>query len=295
MNTELIKKLRNLTGAGMSDCRAALLESGEDLEKAIDIVKTKGLNIVSGRAGKATTEGLIIAAHVNPTTISLLEVLCQTDFVANSSEFKEFAQLASEQLSKDINKGKNFEFNKESIETVRKDLVAKTKENIVLSRWWAEQASDKLAKVFYYVHNNNKIGVLLTLLAPSHEVWESEKFNQLGLDLAMQVAAMSPLAVSFDKLNDADIDRQRSIFEAQLKEMNKPEAAWGKIMDGKMNRWYSEVCLLNQESVLVPKTSVEKIVKDMGVKVINFVRASVGEGVDLPKSNLAEEVAKLME
>ena len=209
MNVELIKNLRNLTGAGLSDCHAALIESGENLEKAIDIVKAKGLNIVSARAGQATTEGIIIASHVNPTTISLLEVLCQTDFVAIGPELKAFAEIASEQLTKDINKGKNFEFNKDHVEAARPDLVSKTKENVVLSRWWAEQASDKLAKVFYYVHNNNKIGVLLTLLAPSQEVWESDKFTQLGLGLAMQVAAMNPLAVSYDKLSDADIDRQR--------------------------------------------------------------------------------------
>jgi elongation factor Ts len=159
-NTEMIRELRALTAAGMKDCKDALVESSWDLQKAVDIVKTKGLNIVSGREGKVASEGVVILSGTDQENkgAALIEINCQTDFVANSNEFIEFCTVASLQLSMDMSFGLPFTHDSALIETSRKELVSKTKEKIAVRRWWIEQAGAKNAKVFSYIHSNNKIG-----------------------------------------------------------------------------------------------------------------------------------------
>lgn len=299
-NTEMIRSLRELTAAGMKDCKDALVESSWDLDKAVDIVKTKGLNIVSGREGKVAAEGGIFMAKTHfDKCVSLLEINCQTDFVANSDEFKSFGDLACETINTHIEEGIPFYHDSPGLEEARKKLVSKTKENVVVRRWWIEQAGAENAKVFSYVHSNNKIGVLLTLLASSGEIANNAEFIAIGNDLAMQVAAMSPLAPSPDRLDPNVVSRQKTIFEKQLAELNKPKASWDKILEGKMKKYFSEVCLLNQESVVAPKLTVEQSIKNLATKlggtieVINFVRAQVGEGIEQVKTNLSDEVAAM--
>lgn len=298
-NTELIKELRSLTQAGMKDCKDALDEAGWDLQKAVDIVKAKGLNVVSGRQGKVASEGAVMVSGGGPReAAALVEVNCQTDFVANSPDFVAFTGKVADTFYNKTMAGDSF--SAEDVEADRVTLVSTTKENVVVRRWWLEQAFSSHARVFTYVHSNRKIGVLLTLLAPSEEAAKSQEFTDLGNDLAMQVAAMSPLAIAPDKLELSAVDRQKNIFETQLLELGKPQAAWPKILDGKFNKWYTEVCLLNQESVVVPKSSVAKVIESVGaklggeIKVVNFVRAQVGEGIEKSKEQLGEEVAKLV-
>jgi elongation factor Ts len=299
--TEMIRELRELTQAGMNDCKEAMENCQGDLQKAIDYIKTKGLNIADGRSGRAASEGVVCLGPVSAGMASLVEVNCQTDFVANSPDFHKFCSVVKEQLGLDISHNKCvFQHNCDRIENARKELVATTKENIVVRRWWIEQSFTVNARVFHYVHSNNKIGVLLTVLAPSSEVEDSPIFTELGDNLAMQIAAMNPLAVSVDRLSADDVDRQSEIFQTQLKEMNKPQAAWAKISEGKFRKWHTEVCLLEQECVWLPKTTVKQAVANVGtalggeIKIVNFVRCQVGEGVITKKDNLAEEVAKLM-
>lgn len=296
-NMELIKELRALTQAGMKDCKDALAEAGDDLQKAVDIVKAKGLNVVSGRAGKVASEGLVTVEHF-AGGVAMVEVNCQTDFVANSPDFKGFAQNVARDITLSVLKDEMFTV--DVVEADRQAIVSTTKENVVVRRWWVEQPMGGCAATYSYVHSNGKIGVLLTLLASSPEVARDPAFRQLGEDLAMQVAAMGPLAVDQDRLDPAEVARQRAIFETQLTELNKPPAAWPKILEGKFNKWYTETCLLKQESVVHPKTSVEQVVKNVGTKlggeiqVVNFIRCQVGEGIEKTKEDLANEVAKLM-
>lgn len=300
-NTELIKELRSLTQAGMKDCKDALEEANWDLQKAVDIVKVKGLNVVSGRAGKVAADGLVSILNTDfATPVQLMvEVNCQTDFVANSDSFKEFVDYVGGELLQSHLENKQFDAS--LVEEARKNAVASTKENIVVRRWWVEKSPDtSTTLVFPYLHSNKKIGVLLTLKAPSNEASFSKEFLDLGFDLAMQVAAMSPIAVSPQTLSVEEVARQKAIFETQLTELNKPQAAWPKILEGKFNKWYTEVCLLNQESVVLPKTSVGTVIKNVGTKlggeieVLSFVRCQVGEGIEKAKEQLADEVAKLM-
>jgi elongation factor Ts len=301
-NTDMIKELRVLTQAGMKDCKDALEESGWDLQKAVDIVKVKGLNVVSGREGKVASEGRVGIYNTKfGTPVQIMaEVNCQTDFVANGDEFKNFVQHTLWAIGEAHRNG--LPFDAVSVENDRKTVVASTKENVVVRRWWVEESLDPSKVLVYpYLHSNAKIGTLVTLMASSCEMTHTDEFHALGFDLAMQVAAMSPLAVSVDKLDPEEVARQKTIFETQLTELNKPQAAWPKILDGKFNKWYTDVCLLNQESVVVPKTTVQKVIEDVGTKlggtiqVVSFIRCQVGEGVEIKKDNLADEVAKMVE
>lgn len=296
-NTDLIKELRALTQAGMKDCREALEEAGWDLQKAVDIVKIKGLNIADGRSGRVAADGRVDIA-VGTNLAVMVEVNCQTDFVANSKEFSRFVHNTKHKLYDSTVAGTTF--SADDVEDERKAVVSTTKENVVVRRWWAEESLDPRVRVFAYQHSNNKIGVLISMQAPSEETANSPEFKTLGEELAMQIAAMNPLAVSADRMSPDDLDRQKTIFETQLKEEGKPQAMWDKIMTGKMRKWNTEVCLLEQESVVVPKTSVGQVIKTVGAKlggeitVVNFIRCQVGEGITTKKDDLAEEVAKLM-
>jgi elongation factor Ts len=297
-NTELIKELRILTQAGMKDCKEALQEAEWDLQKAIDIVKVKGLNIADGRSGRVAADGrLDIVA--SDTLAVMVEVNCQTDFVANSKDFIKFVHNTKHKLYDAVTADVPFDVN--DVEDERKAVVSVTKENIVVRRWFAEQSLSPNVRIFAYEHSNHKIGVLLSLQAPSKELLNNPEFLALGDDLAMQVAAMNPLAVSSDRITSEDLDRQKAIFETQLKEMNKPQAAWAKILEGKMRKWNTEVCLLEQESVVVPKSTVKQVVDGIGGKlggeitVVNFIRCQVGEGITKVKEQLDHEVAKLLD
>ena len=191
----LVKDLRALTQAGMNDCKDALIEAAGDLNKAVDIIKKKGLNIVSAREGKIAADGLIATIAFSPTkdnnfiTAAMVELNCQTDFVAKSSEFQMFTTKVCGKILTDTLDNKSFD--SKDLDSDRHDLISKTKENIVIRRWWVEQAFSPNARVFSYVHSG-KIGVLLTLLAPSNDIANTLEFNDLGNDLAMQIAAMNP-------------------------------------------------------------------------------------------------------
>lgn len=296
-NTELIKELRALTQAGMKDCKDALEEAGWDVQKAVDIVKVKGLNVVSGREGKVAADG-VVSTFVAQTLVSMVEVNCQTDFVANSPDFRKFADITAFEVYQSVVDGELFDAKK--VEKERQDIVSTTKENVVVRRWWVEEVADPRAQIFTYIHSNSKIGVMLTLLAPTVEAARDSAFIELGNDLAMQVAAMGPLAVTADKLDPEVVARQKTIFETQLEKLNKPQAAWAKILEGKFNKWYTEVCLLNQESVVVAKMPLAQHVLNVGYKlggtieVVSFTRCQVGEGIEVVKENLADEIAKMV-
>jgi len=298
-NTELIKELRALTSAGMSDCKAALEETAWDLQKAVDAIKVKGLNIADGRTGRVASDGLVdIAREANGTLAVMVEVNCQTDFVANSKGFTDFVLNVKHKLYDDAVSSLPFTAN--GVEDERKVVVSTTKENVVVRRWWVERAMHPTVKVFAYQHSTNKIGVLITMQVASIEAANSPEFKALGEDLAMQVCAMSPLAVSPDRIPQEEKDRQKVIFETQLQKEMKPEKMWDKILEGKFRKWNTEVCLLEQESVVVPKTAVKQVINNVGAKlggeitVVNFVRCQVGEGIEKKQDNLAEEVAKLI-
>ncbi len=299
-NTEMIRELRVLTSAGMKDCKDALEETGWDLQKAVDAIKVKGLNIADGRTGRVASEGRIALASKGQDLAVMVEVNCQTDFVANSPTFVDFAQHVANSLWTEAFHGTSAVFVNEDVEFKRRQVVSSTKENVVVRRSHVAVDHGPTRRVFAYLHSNNRIGVLLTMQAPSEASANSAEFQELGNDLAMQVCAMSPLAVSPDQISQDDKSRQETIFRTQLAEEKKPTTMWDRILEGKFRKWNTEVCLLEQESVVVPKTTVKQVVKNVGTKlggevqVLSFVRFQAGEGIEKKQENLAEEVAKLM-
>jgi len=296
-NTEMIRELRALTSAGMKDCKDTLEETSWDLQKAVDVIKVKGLNIADGRTGRVASEGRIALAARGQDMAVMVEVNCQTDFVANSPAFVDFANHVANDLWAQSVHGKPADA---SVEEKRLQVVSTTKENVVIRRSHAAIDHGPANRVFAYLHSNNRIGVLLTMQAPSESAANSTEFQELGNDLAMQVCAMSPLAVSPDQINQDDKSRQETIFRTQLAEEKKPTTMWDRILEGKFRKWNTEVCLLEQESVVHPKTLVKQVVKNVGTKlggevqVLSFVRYQAGEGIEKKQENLAEEVAKLM-
>lgn len=311
-NQELIKELRALTQAGMKDCKDALETNDWDLNKAIDAVKAKGLQNTTSREGRLASEGVVKIIHFGGEESSavMVEVNCQTDFVARNPDFLNFAEQVADTLCSAISCGDldfTAPFNIDNLMidgdtnlgSIRKELIALTRENVQVRRWWAQEVTGNNRVVTGYTHSNNKLGVLVSLEAPdvSHPA-----FKEFADGVAMQIAAMNPLSVSRTHVSQADVDRQKAIFETQLTEANKPQAAWPKILDGKFNKWYSEVCLLDQESVMVPKVTVgfladklsKEVFGDVGkVKVLSFIRCQVGEGIEKKEEDFASEVAKL--
>lgn len=303
VNLELVKELRSLTQAGMNACKDALVEADGDLQKAVDIVKAKGLQNASNRAGRVASEGRV-ALFESENRVTIVEVNCQTDFVANSPAFVEFTQQVGAALGatnflalSDISQ---VSLHGKSLEDLRKEISASTGENVVIRRWMVEEVGAN-AGIASYVHSNKKLAVAVSFETSNQEALTNPTVRELFDGIAMQVAAMNPLAVSRDRVSEEEVTRQRGIFETQLREANKPEAAWPKILDGKFNKWYTETCLLDQESVVTPKKSIATLLKEVGdqvgceLKVLNFIRCQVGEGIEKKEEDLAQAVSDAIE
>jgi elongation factor Ts len=292
-NIQLVSQLREKTASSLADCKSALVASNWNFEQAVDWIKAKGLLIADAKATKIASEGIITIKSVSipgHRFSAMVEINTQTDFSAKSPEVQKFAEDTVAKLAECFERGTEFSAN--MVEEARKELVGKIRENVVVRRWFAEAAGTNDAQVFFYKHQNSKLGVLLTLRAESEEAIADRSFAVLGEELCLQIAGMNPLTISVSDLASEVVDRQKAIFMEQMKELNKPEASWTKIVDGKMNKWYSESALIEMESVLHPK----KKIKDLLGKntVVKFVRVVAGEGITAETKNLAEEVAEMV-
>ncbi len=300
---QAIKELRERTQAGMSDCKNALVEASGDMEKAVEIILKKGLAKSAKRASAVATEGEVRAVLSDDRKhASIVEINIQTDFAARSEGFQQFvadvtAVAAKAAPGADLTKeplaGK-------TVGEVASELTGKIGEKIDVRRW-DRVAVEGPGLVVSYVHLGGKIGVVLAVAAESEAAAKHAEALKFADDTAMQIAAMNPLVVERGQIDEASIAKQRTIFEAQLREdpKPKPEASWPKIIDGKVAKWYSEVALLEQESVVTPGQTIEKLreaaSKAAGGKltIAKFVRYERGEGLAKKEDNFAEEVAKM--
>jgi elongation factor Ts len=302
----MIKELRERTGAGMADCKAALVEAKGDMEQAVEIILKKGIVKAAARAGRIATEGevrTLVASDARSGVI--VEVNCQTDFVSRGDDFKGFVTKVAEVAAKAA-KGADLGAQKflgtdKTVEVARQELVAKTGENMVIRRWDRLEAKGAHAFVHAYVHMGGKLAVLLSVEAPSESSKNAAPFLQFVDNCAMQIAAMNPMVVHKDELHPSHVAKQKEIFQAQLKEEKKPEQAWPKIIEGKVAKWLTEVTLHGQDNVWDPgKGNIDKLrqelAKELGgeVKLHGFIRFALGEGLEKKSDDLASEVAKLM-
>ena len=304
ITASMVKELRERTQAGMSDCKNALVEAGGDMEKAVEVILKKGIVKAAARAGRVATEGEV-ATWIAPDAKRgvIVEVNSQTDFVSRGDDFKGFVKNVCGVVSKmpsgaDLGAQK-YPGGDKTIEQVRAELVAKTGENCVVRRWAVLEAKERGGLVHAYVHAGGKLAVLVHAEAPDTKQTD---FTQFVDNVAMQIAAMNPLVVRKDQIGRAQVDKQKEIFEAQLKEEGKPEQAWPKILEGKLAKWFTEVTLLGQDNVWDPPAgTIDKIRQELSkklggeLKIHAFVRYALGEGIDKPpQEDLAAEVAKII-
>ena len=283
ITASLVKELREMTGAGMMECKKALVEAEADLEKAVDVLRTRGLAAVAKKAGRATNEGTVMAiVSDDATTGAVVELNCETDFVGMNDKFKAYAEkIAKAALAAkpaDLEALKAADAEGETVEAVVTDAIHTLGENIQLSRFALVEGG----AVSSYIHGGGKIGVLVQFDVEGIDP-ASDGFKAYGRDIAMQVAAASPVAANRDAVDPAIVEHEKAIYMAQAAESGKPEAIQEKIALGRMDKFYKENCLAEQDFVKNPDLTVaqyaDECAKEMGGKIAitGFVRFALGE------------------
>ncbi|MGA7104019.1 MAG: translation elongation factor Ts [Candidatus Deferrimicrobiaceae bacterium] len=300
ITAEMVRELREKTGAGMMDCKKALTESGGDTEAAVDVLRKKGLAAAAKKSSRIASEGTV-TAYVAADSATLVEINCETDFVAKTDDFQEFAR----QVAATVN-GKGPKDVEESLllpgeggvplGTVLNEKVAKIGEKISFRRFarFALPAGASGVTV-PYIHAGGKIGVLVELLGAG---LDDAEFVALGKDMAMQVAAGNPLYVSREDVPLAAVEREKAIYREQALAAGKPEKILDRIAEGKLEKYYGDFCLLEQSFIKDPERTVNDLLKEMAakrgvaVRIGRFARFQVGEGLTKRSDDLAAEVAK---
>jgi len=286
ISASAVKDLREKTGAGMMDAKKALEEAAGDFEKAVDILRKKGLSAAAKKAARVAAEGAICSHVVNGKIGTLVEVNSETDFVAKNDEFQKFAQGVAELVTAknpaDIAALSQLTLGNETVEARRQALVQKIGENIAVRRFTRFETDKSVA---IYLHGT-RIGVMVDY---------SGGDDQLGKDLAMHIAAANPLYLSREAVPADALARERAVYEAQAKESGKPAAVIAKIVDGKMEKFYGDTCLLEQVYIKDPdgKLKIKDLLKKAGASaaIARFVRYQLGEGIEKKKESFADEVA----
>ena len=300
ITASMVKELREKTGAGMMDCKTALNETGGDMEAAIDWLRAKGISKADKKAGRTAAEGLIGAA-ADATSAVLVEVNSETDFVARNDAFQDLVRSVADAAlatdgSFDAAAAATVSSTGKSVADTIKDAVATIGENMTFRR--SAKLSVGAGVVGAYMHNAvadnlGKIGVLVAI----ETAGDADKARAFARQVAMHVAATSPLALTESEIDPAVAERERAIFVEQARESGKPENIIEKMVDGRMRKFYEEVVLLKQGFVINPDLTVEKALaeaeKEIGApaKITGFVRFAVGEGIEKEESDFAAEVA----
>ena len=295
-----VKELRDATGAGMMDCKAALTENAGDMEAAVDWLRKKGLSKAAKKSGRTAAEGLIGVAS-SGTTAALVEVNSETDFVGRNDQFQALVRQVAElavAAGGDVDKlGATKVPGTEKTVTERiTDAVATIGENMRLRRTAAITVSDGV--VGTYIHSAvadglGKIGVIVGL----ESTGDKTVLAMLGKQVAMHIAAATPIAVRPEEVDSSILDRERDIFADQARQSGKAEAVIEKMIEGRIRKFYEEVTLLKQAFVVIPDMTVEaalkKAEKEVGapVAITSFVRYVIGEGIEKETSDFAAEVA----
>ncbi|MGH1405163.1 MAG: translation elongation factor Ts [Rhodomicrobiaceae bacterium] len=298
ITASMVKELRETTGAGMMDCKAALKEADGNLEQAIDWLRTKGLAKAAKKAGRVAAEGLV-GIKTNGTQGVVVEVNSETDFVARNEQFQEIvAKIGDVALEKGVDDLANVEFPGKdmSIEDYIKEMVGTIGENMSYRR--GAQLSVENGAVAGYIHNATvpglgKIGVLVAL----ETTGDAAKAESLGKQIAMHIAAINPLSATVEDLDPAVVEREKAVLTEQARESGKPDNIIEKMIEGRIRKFYEEVVLLKQVFVIDGENTVEKAIKnaesDIGapVEFKGFVRFELGEGIEVEESDFAAEVA----
>jgi elongation factor Ts len=300
VTAQMVKELRELTGVGMMDCKAALTESAGDMEAAQDWLRKKGLSKAAKKAGRVAADGLIGVA-VAGTKGVVVEVNAETDFVARNEQFQGLVRMIADialGTGPDVEKIKQAKVGDVTAEDAINSAIAKIGENMTLRR--AAEVSVKAGAVGSYVHNTiseglGKIGVVVGLESPG----AADELVSLGRLIAQHIAASNPQAVDPSGLSPQIVARERDILAEKYRAQGKPDAVIAKIVESGLKTYYKEVCLLDQAYIREPDKSVGQFLKESegkvggAVKVTGFVRYALGEGIDRPESDFTGEVAAM--
>ena len=279
---EKIKKLRSLSGAGFKDCSSALDESKDDIDKAVEILRVKGISKASKKMSRSANEGVIAISEDNQNS-SILEINCETDFVAKNEDFIIFAkELADLNNKVKSNREKLLSSKMKNGNTVEDNLLAKISkigEKITLGR--SKTLNQTNTKIFKYHHtivkdNLSKLGVLVSVDTNN----ESDDIKTFGKQLSMHIAASNPLAIDVDGIDQDVLKKEEQLINEELKNLGKPEDIVKKISVGKIKKFKEDNSLLNQQWVMEPKKKVKDIIKELNIdrlKINDFLRIKIGE------------------
>ena len=279
----LVKELREITGAGMMDCKKVLVECDGDKDKAIDYLREKGIAKAAKKAGRIASEGVVAAAYCDKcNTAAIVEINSETDFVAKNENFlalvKKIAQHIVATKPADMYALNASEMDGKTVADVMTEAVASIGEKLSLRRFEVYSSED--GKLATYIHMGGKIGVIVEL---------SGGDEALGKDVAMQIAAAKPQCIDRASVDQEALAHEREVLKKQALEEGKPEKIVEKMVDGRINKYYKEVCLVEQEFV----KDGDKTIKDIlgGVEVRRFARFEMGEGLEKKNEDFAAEVA----
>ena len=289
ISASMVKELREKTGAGMMDCKKALTETNGDMEKAVEYLREKGITKAAKKSSRIAAEGLVLAYVSEDGKLgSAVEVNSETDFVAQNAEFRSFVEALAKQVAlkspKDVDDLMKQEFIDEAGKTVSEALVekvAKIGENMNIRRFVRFETTDGLIEK--YIHGDGKIAVLVNMKNADKE---------LAKDICMQIAAARPEFLDEKSVPAERLEKEMEILKAQAINEGKPAAIAEKVVQGRIGKFYSEICLVDQEFVKNPDMKVSELLKSKGAEVVEFARIERGEGIEKKEENFAEEVMK---
>ena len=284
-----VKELREKTGAGMMECKKVLTETDGDMEKAMDLLRERGITKAAKKSSRIAAEGLVDAYVSEDGKVgAVLEVNAETDFVAQNAEFQKFVKEVVEQVAKtnpanveELLAQKSLVENDKTVQEVLTGKIATIGENISIRRFARYETADGL--VAKYIHGDGKIGVLVEM---------KNADETLAKDICMQIAAAKPEFLNREDVPAERLEREMEILKVQAMNEGKPEAIAEKMVQGRVNKFYGEICLVDQEFVKNPDLKVSELLKQHGAEVVKFTRLERGEGIEKKEENFAEEVAK---
>ncbi|MBQ9696993.1 MAG: elongation factor Ts [Acidaminococcaceae bacterium] len=281
----IVKELRERTGAGMMDCKKALVATEGDMEKAIDFLREKGLSQAAKKAGRVAAEGAVVAfVSEDGKTGAIVEVNCETDFVGKNENFQALAKSIAAKIvaenPADVEALLASEMDGKTVKDVVTEAIAKIGENISVRRFVRYESAE--GTVYSYIHGGGKIGVLVDMKGGDAE---------LGKDVAMQVAAANPQYLNRNEVPATELEHEKEILTEQARNEGKPENIIAKMVLGRINKYYKEVCLVDQEFIRDGDLTISKLLKSKNADVARFARFQLGEGIEKKQENFADEVA----
>lgn len=286
ITASMVKDLRTKTGAGMMDCKKALVEAEGDMEKAVDILREKGLSQAAKKASRVAAEGAVVSAiSADGKVGTIVEVNCETDFVGSNDDFRALAARIAQQIiavnPADVEALLASEMDGMAVKDQVTEAVAKIGENISVRRFVRYESAE--GAVYSYIHGGGKIGVLVEMKGADAE---------LGKDVAMQVAAANPSYLDRTQVPQAEIEHEKEVLAVEARNEGKPEKIIEKMVLGRINKYYKEVCLVDQEFIKDGDLTIAKLLKSKNAEVVRFARFQLGEGIEKKQDDLAAEVAK---